>query len=94
MDDASIAALSHDARARERWVHDLCNAVHLLGVGTKVAQRLLDHGRLDDARAALAEGMTAWTRCRELLELAPEATALLAMPSPDAPRDTGTRRVD
>lgn len=76
MDEATISALAFDPAARARWVHDLRNAVNLLGIGNKLAQRLLEKERPDDARAALDEGLHAWERCRELLALAPEATRL------------------
>lgn len=94
IDEATTPPLAHDAAARAQWVHDLRNALNLLGVGNKVAQRLIQKGRADDALDALADGMRAWDPCRELLLHAPEATALLALPPPTAAGEAHARRSD
>lgn len=94
MDEATTPPLAHDPAARAQWVHDLRNAVHLVGVGNRVAQRLIQKGRADDALAALADGMRAWDQCRELLLHAPEATALLPLPPPVAAAEAHARRSD
>lgn len=76
-----IAALPFDPAARAQWVHDLRNAMNLLGIGTTLSRRLLDAGRIDEAQAAIAECVHAWERCRDLLVLAPEATRLSDVPT-------------
>lgn len=81
MDDAVIDALAHDPDARARWVHDLRNALNVLGVGTRLAQRMVEKGQTDDAVIVLADSMRAWTQCNALLEHAGDATALVALPS-------------
>lgn len=86
MDDDSLAALPCDPAARARWVHDLRNAVNALGVGARLAQRLIEKDRPDDARTTLTNMIDAWERCRDLLAHAPEATGLLPAP-PENGRD-------
>lgn len=80
MDEARIEALSHDPAARARWVHDLRNALNVLGVGTRLAQRMIEKGEVDDAVTVLADSMRAWTQCNALLDHAGEATSLVALP--------------
>ena len=94
MDDAALAALAHDPAARAQWVHDLRNAVNTLGVGTRVSQRLLEKGRVDEACDTLAQGMRAWERCRDLLAHASVATALAAAPPPARGREDTVQRRD
>jgi hypothetical protein len=81
MDDALIEALAHDPDARARWVHDLRNALNVLGVGTRLAQRMIEKGQTDDAKIVLADSMRAWSQCNALLDHAGEATSLAALPA-------------
>jgi hypothetical protein len=80
MDDAVTETLSHDPDARAQWVHDLRNALNVLGVGTRLAQRMIEKGQTDDAVTVLADSMRAWTQCNALLDHAGEATSLVALP--------------
>lgn len=79
-DDALTEALAHDSEARAKWVHDLRNALNVLGVGTRLAQRMIEKGQTDDAVIVLADSMRAWTQCNALLDHAGEATSLVVLP--------------
>ncbi|GHA80487.1 hypothetical protein [Cognatilysobacter bugurensis] len=80
IDDDMLGALAHDPDARAKWVHDLRNALNVMGVGARLAQRMIEKGQPDDAAAVLADSMRAWTQCNALLAHANEATSLVALP--------------
>lgn len=81
MHEDTLGALAFDARARADSVHELCNAVTILAVGTWLPQRMLQQGRVEDARGVLEGGTGAWERRRDLCLQAGEATALITMPA-------------
>lgn len=92
IDDARIDALAYDPAARARWVHELRNALNVAGVGTRLAQRMLEMGQTEDAAVVLADSLRAWTQCNALLDQAADATSLAA--APDNAHDLSGRSVE
>lgn len=76
MDESMIEALATCPEARSHWVHDLRNAVNVLGTGLALSHRLLEKGRPDDAKATLADAMRGIQRAQALLGHAEAATRL------------------
>lgn len=69
-------ALATCPDARAHWVHDLRNAVNVLGTGLALSHRLLEKGRPEDAKATLVDAMRGIQRAQALLARAETATRL------------------
>ena len=82
MDDRATA-LPYARDPRDRWLHDLRNAVNAVGVTVALGRRMLDRGDGESAADVLAHTEDAWAHCRELLAVAPEVIGLRRQPHDD-----------
>lgn len=76
MDDHAVRCHPPAQDARERWLHDLRNAVNAVGVTVALGRRMLDRGDGASAADVLAHTDEAWADCRALLAMAPEVLGL------------------
>ena len=67
MDHDVPDSMRDDADARGRWLHDLRNAVNVLGTTVSLSHRLLEKQRQDEAMAVLRNGMQALQQSEALL---------------------------
>lgn len=78
MDDQAVEFRPAAQDVRERWLHDLRNAMNAVGVSVALGRRMLDRGDGASAADMLAQTEDAWADCRALLAAAPEVIGLRA----------------